>query len=352
MKALLKYAPGNGNLDVRDVPEPVCGEDQVKVEVAYCGVCGTDIHVLHDTFRNYPPVILGHELAGTVVEVGQKAAHVNVGDRVTVLGATAVTCGACQYCRTGYFIFCRNRRGMGHGVNGGFTRYVVVRPDQLYRVPENFSLAEAALSEPFAAVIQAVTDLTPLRIGETAVVSGPGPIGLLAVKLLTAEGIRTIVAGTPADADRLECARRFGAARIVNVGERKLAEVVLEETQGVGADVAFECAGHPSSVRACLEALRPMGRYTQVAICGRDIEFPIDLLFYKQLTARGSITYTANTWDRMMKIYAQGKIRFDDLISVKLPISQWEQAFSLCMDKKALKVLLYPEEHHSATAVG
>ena len=128
MKALVKYAPGEGNLDILDVPEPACGDNHVKVEVAYCGVCGTDLHVMHDSFRNYPPVILGHECAGTVVEVGRSVTGVNLGDRVTILGATAVTCGHCMYCRSGHFIFCKARRGMGHGVNGGFARYVVVRP--------------------------------------------------------------------------------------------------------------------------------------------------------------------------------------------------------------------------------
>ena len=353
MKALVKRdaAPG---LWLLDVPEPTAGPGEVLIRVLRTGICGTDLHLRSwDAWAQTalkPPVILGHEFAGTIVETGRGVADFKAGDRVTVLGATAVTCGQCEYCRTGYFIFCRNRRGMGHGVNGAFTRYVVVRPDQLYRVPDNFSLAEAAISEPFAAVVQAVTELTPVRIGETALVSGPGPIGLLAVKLLVAEGIKTIVAGAPGDGERLEAAKRFGAAAIVNVGERKLSEAVLEETGGVGADVAFECAGHASSVRGCLESLRPMGRYTQIAICGRDIEFPIDLLFYKQLTLRGSITYTATTWDRMMKIYAQGKIRLDDLISVKLPISEWEKAFELCMDKKALKVLMYPEEHRTITA--
>ena len=344
MKALVKFAPGNGNLDVLDVAEPACGDDQVKVEIAYCGVCGTDIHVMHDTFRNFPPVILGHEFAGTVVETGKNVKNAARGERVTVLGATAVTCGACEYCRSGYFIFCRNRRGMGHGVNGAFTQYVVVRPDQLYRIPENFSLAEASVSEPFAAVVQAVTELTTVRLGDTALVSGPGPIGLLAVKLLAAEGVRTIVAGAPGDGERLAAAKAFGADAVVNVGEQKLSEAIAELTGGRGVDVAFECAGHPGSVRSCMESLRPMGQYTQIAICGRDIEFPIDLLFYKQLSMRGSITYTPRTWDRMMKIYAQGRIRLDDIISVKLPITEWKQAFDLCMDKKALKVLMYPVE--------
>lgn len=342
MKAVVKFAPGAGNIDVRDVKEPSGGPGLVKVEVAYCGVCGTDLHVLHDTFRNYPPVILGHECAGTVTEVGSGVTGVEIGDHVTVLGATAVTCGQCPYCRSGYFIFCPKRRGMGHGVDGAFARYLVVRPDQLYRLPTGMSLEAGALSEPFAAVVQAVIEITQVRLGETAVVSGPGPIGLLCVKLLVAEGIQTIVAGTPGDAERLNAARRFGARHVVNVGDRGLAEAVREFTQGVGADVAFECSGHQDSVRGCLDSLRPMGRYTQVGICGREIPFPMDQVFYKQLTVRGSVTYTAGTWTRMMNIYAQGKIDLRDLVSTTLPITEWQRAFEMCAAREGLKVLLYP----------
>jgi L-iditol 2-dehydrogenase len=342
MKAVVKYASGAGNIDVREVKEPACGPGLVKVQVAFCGVCGTDLHVLHDTFRNYPPVILGHECAGTVVEVGAGVGGVSIGEPVTVLGATAVTCGRCAYCRSGFFIFCPERRGMGHGVDGAFARFLVVRPDQLYRLPDGMSLEAGALSEPFAAVVQAVTEITQVRFGETAVVSGPGPIGLLCLKLLAAEGIQTIVAGTSVDGDRLAAARRFGASHVVNVGERGLGDAVRDITHGVGADVAFECSGHSDSVRGCLESLRPMGRYTQVGICGRDIQFPMDQVFYKQLTVRGSITYTAATWSRMMNIFAQGKVRLDDLVSKTLPITEWPSAFGMVEDRSALKVLLYP----------
>jgi L-iditol 2-dehydrogenase len=343
MKALVKYASGDGNVDVMDIEEPRCGDNEIKLEIAYCGICGTDLHVLHDTFRNYPPVTLGHEFAGTVVEVGKKVENIERGERGAGLGATAVTCGHCEYCLSGYFIFCSNRRGMGHGVNGAFTKYVVMRPDQLYRIPQNFTLEEAALSEPFAAIVQAVTEISPVRIGDTALVSGPGPMGLLCTKLLVATGVKTIVAGAPGDHERLSAAQRFGAAAVVNIGEQKLSDVILEHTHGVGVDAAFECAGHHSSVRGCLESLKPMGRYTQVAICGKDIQFPIDLIFYKQLTMAGSVCYTRQTWDRMMKIYAEGRIRLDDMISAKLPISDWRRAFQLCEDKQALKVLMYPE---------
>lgn len=342
MKALVKLAPGEGHLEVVDVEEPRCADDRVKIEVAFCGVCGTDLHILHGTFRSYPPVILGHECSGTVVEVGRNVRGVTPGERVTVLGATAVTCGECEHCRSGYFIFCPSRRGIGHGVNGAFTKYLVARPDQLYRVPPAFSLEEAALSEPFAAAVQAVTEITRVQNGETVLVSGPGPIGLLCLKMLVAEGASVIVAGTPADGERLAAARACGAAETVDVGARPVAEAVRDCTAGRGVDAALECSGHPESVRGCLEALRPMGRYTQVGICGREIPVPMDQIFYKQLTVRGSITYTAATWSRMMDIYAAGRVRLRDLVSRTLPLSDWRTAFDLCAERKALKVLLYP----------
>ena len=199
------------------------------------------------------------------------------------------------------------------------------------------------MSEPFAAVVQAVTEIAQVRIGDTALVSGPGPIGLLCVKLLAAEGVRTLVAGTPRDHDRLRVAMQCGADAVINIGEQKLTDAVLELTGGAGLDVAFECAGHPDSVRGCLDALRPMGRYTQVAICGQDIQFPIDQIFYKQLTMSGSVCYTAQTWERMMRIYAEGRVRLNDLISTKLPISEWRTAFDLCEGRNAIKILMYPE---------
>src|SRR5215472_6367752 len=124
MKALVKFARGPGNVEFREMPEPACGPDQVKLEIGWCGICGTDLHVLHDTFRNFPPVILGHEMGATIVELGKNVTGLALGERFCILGASAVTCGRCLYCRQGEFMFCPERRGMGHGVNGAFTRYV------------------------------------------------------------------------------------------------------------------------------------------------------------------------------------------------------------------------------------
>src|SRR4029453_19086057 len=136
--------------------------------------------------------------------------------------------------------------------------------------------------------------------------------------------------------------RQIGAEAVVNTSEADLAEVVREHTDGAGVDAALECAGHHSSVRACLEALRPLGRYTQVAICGREVQMPIDQIIFKQLTVTGSMCSTPPTWDTLIKIYAQGRLRLNDLISNRLPITEWRTAFDLCAAKGALKVLLYP----------
>ena len=213
MKALVKVARGPGNVEIREVEEPSCGAGQVKLEVAWCGICGTDLHVYHDTFRSFPPVILGDEMAATIVETGKGVKGLAAGERFCVLGASAVTCGRCLYCRQGQFMFCAERRGMGHGVNGAFARFVVVRPDQLFRLPDHLPMEEGAVCEPFAAAVHAVCDLTPLRGGDVALISGPGPIGLLCLKLLAAEGIKTIVAGTDADVSRLDLANESAPLR-------------------------------------------------------------------------------------------------------------------------------------------
>src|SRR5262249_30049924 len=145
----------------------------------------------------------------------------------------------------------------------------------------------------------------------------------------------------------LEMARRIGAEVIVNVDELGWLERVLDETGGLGVDVAFECSGHPSSVKNCLRAVRKLGSYTQVGICGRVISVEFDQIFYKQLKVAGSVGYTPATWDRMLKILNQRAVRLDDLITHRLPLAQWRDGFDLCESKDAIKVLISPKEKSS-----
>ena len=159
MKAAVVRAFGKP-LVIEDVPVPVPGPGEVLVRIVASGVCHTDLHAANGDWpvKPSPPFIPGHEGAGVVAALGPGVANLKEGDNVGIAWLHDA-CGQCEYCRSGYFIFCSNRRGMGHGVNGAFTRYVLMRPDQLYRIPENFSLDEAAMSEPFAAVVQAVTEI-------------------------------------------------------------------------------------------------------------------------------------------------------------------------------------------------
>lgn len=342
MKALVKYASGVGNVELRDVEEPVCKDNQVKIEVRYCGICGTDLHVYYDRFRNYPPVILGHEFSGVIVEVGSDVRNHQIGQRVTVLGAMTVVCGRCQFCRQGEFMFCPERRGMGHGVNGAFTRYVLAREDQLFELPPDLPAEQGALIEPFAAAVHAVCEMSEFRLGDTVLVSGPGPIGLMCLKLLVAAGIRTLVAGVTADAIRLDLARQIGAARLVDVEAEDLLTVVQDETECGGVDLALECSGVASSVSNCLQSLRPLGRLTQVGHFGKEITMPYDLVAFRQIRITGSVGYTADSWRRSLQILADGKIDLADLITHRLPLSQWREGFQTFENGTGLKVLLIP----------
>ncbi|MBI5692308.1 MAG: alcohol dehydrogenase catalytic domain-containing protein [Verrucomicrobia bacterium] len=342
MKALVKFRAGAGHVELRDVPEPVPTDCQVKLEISACGVCGTDLHVLNDTFRNFPPVILGHEFVGRVVEEGAAVrGQTERAARYAVLGATALTCGHCRWCRSGEFMFCPDRRGMGHGVDGAFRRFACVRPDQLFRLADDLPDEEGALVEPLAAAVHAVAETTVVRPGDIALVSGPGPIGLLCLLLLVKQGVRTIVAGTTLDAARLNLARQLGAARVVDVQTESLAEIVLGETGGAGVDVAFEVAGVAESARACLNALRPLGSYTQVGHFGCDINVPFDRVGFRQLRVAGSVGYTAATWARTLQLLSQG-LRPTRIVTHRFPLSRWEEGFAVFQQKSAAKVLLIP----------
>ena len=342
MEALIKYDKGPGHVELRDTEEPAPAANQVLLEIAHCGICGTDLHVYHDTFRNYPPVILGHEFSGRVVEVGPEVKDVHLGEAFSVLGAIAIQCGRCEYCERGEFMFCQNRRGMGHGVNGAFTQYAAVRPDQLFAIPDGVSLEYGALVEPLAVAVHVVEEVASFRLGDVVLLSGPGPIGLLCLKMLLAHGLKVIVAGTSDDGLRLEMARQYGAAVTVMVDQENLADVVAAETDGQGVGLAIETAGAEGSVRNCMQSLRPLGHYVQVGHFGRDLTLPWDLVAFRQLQMHGSVGYTKETWRRTMQILGQHTLDLSDVITHRFPLAEWRKGFDLMEEKQAVKVLLNP----------
>jgi len=344
MKAVVKVKPGHGNVELLDVKEPSCIPGTVKIEVKYAGICGTDQHIYHDTYKSNPPVILGHEFSGIVNEVGEGVRRFKVGDRVTVLPSTAVTCGDCIHCRTGNYMFCSDRKSMGSGIDGGFTKFVVVREDMVYKIPDHLSLEEAALTEPLACAVKAIEELTTIQVGDSVLLSGPGPIGLICLALLRMKGCKVIVAGTDIDAKRLEIAKQLGADFTVNVTNEDLHDVISRETDGRGVDVAVECAGVGPSIASCMREVKKRGKYIQVGIVGRDITVNFDTILYKQLQVFASYAHSIDTFDRVMKIWNQNKICLQPVITHKLPISRWKEAFDICEAKIGGKVLLTYDE--------
>jgi L-iditol 2-dehydrogenase len=206
------------------------------------------------------------------------------------------------------------------------------------------ALDVAAMCEPFAAAVHAVVEQSRPRFGDIVLLSGPGPIGLMCLKLLVAQGLKVIVAGTAADAARLAKAAELGALQVADGERQNLAEIVAHETDGCGADVAIECAGAAQSVTNCLGALRPGGRMTQVGHFGQPVTINYDAVAFRELQIRGSVGYTAATWDRVMRILAEGQINLADMISHRLELDQWQDAFALCERKEGLKVLLHSDE--------
>jgi len=341
MKALVKTQRGKGFLEVTDVPEPSPGPGEVKIQVKACGICGTDIHILHDTFPSFPPVVLGHEFSGVVAELGAGVKGVEVGQRV-VSEVVYETCGRCRACKTGTYNLCLTRRGLGWAANGAFAPCTVVEAQNLHPIPDNLSFEEAALSEPLAVCTCAVCELTNISAGDLVLVSGPGPIGLLAAQCAVAEGGQVVVSGTSADAGRLALARTLGAAEVVDVQKQDLVARMRELGDGLGADVVLECSGAAPAARTGIEALRKGGQYMQIGLFGRPIELNLDQVVTKELRVLGAFSSNWRGWHRGLRLAAQSRVQLRPLISHVFPVVEWQKAFQIVEQRQGLKVLLIP----------
>src|SRR6056297_3341060 len=201
MKALVKTEKGKGNIEIQDVPEPQNAPDEVLIEVKACGVCGTDIHIMHDQFPYWPPVIMGHEFAGEIVQVGDEVEGWEVGGRVVGEPHTKA-CGECDLCRTGHVQICEHKRSPGWGIDGAFAKYLAYPTHLLHEIPDDMSFTHAALVEPTANIVTDVLERATVEPEDFVVVIGPGPIGLTAAMAAKGQGAREVmIVGTPADVD-------------------------------------------------------------------------------------------------------------------------------------------------------
>ena len=341
MQAVVKMARGVGNVDLREVPEPSPGAGQVKIAVKAAGICGTDLHIYHDEFATRPPVVMGHEVAGVVVEVGAGVERVGPGDRVTSETYFS-TCGACRFCRAGQPNLCPHRRSIGSAVDGAFATYLVVPEKNVRPLPERVDFVAGALTEPLACVVHGALELPKVTAGDVAVVSGPGAIGLLTAQVVKAAGATVVVLGTGVDEHRLRLAAELGADHVVNVEETDAQALVGGLTGGFGADIVYECAGAGPSAANLLGLVRRKGQYAQIGLFGKPIAWDLDQVCYKELAVTGSNASVPSAWDKALRLMAEGRVRTRELVTDAFPLAEWGEAFRRFEARSGVKAVLQP----------
>jgi len=344
MKAVVKTKRGPGNVELREVDTPKIKPDEVLVEVRFTGVCGTDVHIYHDLAFYTPPVILGHEYSGAVVQKGSDVVDFNIGDSVT--SPATIPCGECLMCRTNHANRCagEQKRILGtHKADGTFTRYVAIPSRILHRIPESLSFEEAAVAELAACVVHAVFERVGVEPGDVVAVLGPGPMGLLTLQAAKAAGAeRVIVTGVSADKDRLTVAENLGVDLAINAEQEDPVQKIRSLTEGWGADVVFEASGASAARRQAFSMVRRCGKIALIGLTGKPTDINLDSIVEGELDVKGSWGTVWTSWRRTLNLLSSGAIQVGPLINAKLPLERWREGFEMMEQRKALKVLLIP----------
>jgi L-iditol 2-dehydrogenase len=333
MLGVAKLSPGVGHVDLvaRD-PAPDVPPGYVRLTVRAAGICGTDLHIEAGEYRCVPPVTMGHEVCGTVAEVGAGVDGEWLGERV-VSETYYATCGSCRWCRDGAPNLCPQRRSIGTHVDGAFAAAVIVPAHGLHRVPTGLSDHAASLTEPLGCVCQALLDPTAVAPGDRVLVVGPGAIGRLAAQVAAACGGAVEVRGTRRDLPRLAIADSLGLS-IAIAGADPLDEG--------GYDVAIDCSGAAAGIGDALHAVRRQGTLVQIGLVGADVTLPYDLLCWKELTVATSLATTPRSWRQATRLIAQGRVALEPLVSEVVALADFRHAFDASRAAEGVKFVLDP----------
>ena len=344
MKAVVKYDNVAGATEVREVPVPEIGPDDVLVRVGYIGICGSDPHMHHNkvSYKVNVPLILGHEFAGTIEKVGANVKGWNTGDRVTS-ETHADYCGKCVLCRTNNYHICRERKGYGFQVDGAFAKYVKGPSSILHKLPENVSIREASLTEPLCVAYSSLVKHANIKPGDLVVVIGPGPIGLLCVKMASILGATEIVVvGTDGDDGRMEMAKKWGATRVINSSKEDPVPVIMGLGDGYGADLVVDCAGFSPTLKLSIDVVRPCGQINKIGWGPGPVGFSLDQLISKTVTLQGTFSHNWDVWEKCLVLMREKTVDLNEIITHELPLDQWQKGFDLIESKEGLKIVLTP----------
>jgi L-iditol 2-dehydrogenase len=342
MKTLLlsKY----NHLEIADLPRPTPLADEVLIQVAACGICGSDVHGYDGSSgRRIPPIVMGHEAAGRVAAVGEKVTSLAEGDRVTF--DSTIYCGACSHCLRGDVNLCDNRQVLGVSCGdyrraGAFAEYVVVPARIVYRLPDQLSFTEAAMLEATAVALHAV-NVTQMPPDSAALVIGAGMIGLLILQALRATGCsRVFVADI--DDSRLKMATELGATAVVSA-KSDLVPQITKLTYGTGVDVVLEAVGRNETVSAAIDCVRKGGTVTLVGNISPEVTLPLQKVVSRQIRLQGSCA-SAGEYPKAIELLASGAIRVKPLITAVAPLDQGPAWFERLHagEPNLLKVVLTP----------
>lgn len=337
-RAVVNFAPEKFSVELRDVPEPGIGDDDVLLEVRAVGVCGSDLHQWlsnHSWPVNYP-VILGHEFSGVIREAGTKVISWKTGERV-VSETAAVIDPDNPMTRQGHYNLDPSRMGFGYGVDGAMTRLVRVPARCLHRIPGGLSFEKAALTEPCSVAYSATVVNTEIRPGDRVVVFGPGPIGLLCASMARLRGAIVAVVGLKQDKDRLAIAEQYGCTPIIEDAVKW-----AKNGDGMGVDGVIDAAGVSATLQQALAVVRPNGWITKVGWGPQPLGFSIDPLVQKNIRIQGSFSHNWPTWERVLRLLDEGLLDIDPIIGGVWPLEAWNEAFETMHSGKIAKAVLKP----------
>jgi L-iditol 2-dehydrogenase len=344
MKAVVKYGKGKGLVEIREVPVPKIKDDEVLIEVKAVSVCGSDLHIYHDSHPYWPPVILGHEFSGVIAQVGKDVKGWKVGDRIVTETRTG-SCGVCYICQSGFPQACEQKRPYGIGINGAYTKYVAGPARLLHRLPNNVPFDVGALIEPIAVCITSILERSQLQAGETVLITGPGPIGLISLAIARMAGVRMvgITGRSSAEGVRFQKARELGTDFVINVDKEDPVQKILALTDGLGVDILIETSGGEKAISQAFEMVRRLGRVCAIGISGKpEISIPYDRGIFKALRYDFCFSSSWTAWERAIGLISKGLLPAEKFITHKLLLEKWEEAFHLLESRQAAKVILIP----------